>query len=478
MNREMAKIVYAVLRVFLDAYNRGTGNALHAKEITEQVCKQLQRRKEKEKKNTHGYVVTALKALKNKQVVFEAVDDWGNDKLHTAKPVEGRKIFALTADVVDFLTRGDLMPGYSTGSQRVLNAVLTEFDVIAPATGAAPIVVPSALVETVSTIQNKAAFAAESQGAMTPMSTMSTVTDNNIQRLVAEIRNASRVGGNTPAQLLGALNAAAAHSIERAVSFSALEFNCNVGAKVRQILIDRGLLAHREEREVNYKHRPHTPQLLGMYLTPLGLQVAEAGGFVDDRKPNEKYHRPSQSKYGRMVRTPALSQPLPASPAENGGDLAALRAEIAALRAAMTGFAPPPHVETASPRVTPPPVKTIGRYQTIGAIVTATVNAIVSRIEALQTENGSTALNVDAAGLAMVEVDHVVAGLKCYLYSCARGEREFDANFLRDYAAQVELDAEQLDAARRLPVLGTIADVGTARVLRGSKAIKRAVWAQ
>lgn len=472
MNREMAKIVYAVLRVFLDAFNRGTGNALHAKEITEQVCKHLQRRKDKEKKNTHGYVIAALKALKHHEVVFEAVDDWGNDKLHTSKPVEGRKIFALTADVVDFITRGDLMDGYSASSQRVLAAVLEEFGVTKPASSPQPIVVPAALVETVSTIQHKAAEAASSQGAMTPMSV--SASNNNVQRLVAEIRNAGRVGQNAPSHLLGAVHAAGAHSPERGVSFSDVAFNPNVGAKIRQPLMARGLLAHREEGEIHYKGKPTVAKLAGMYLTPLGRQVAEAGGFVDDRPENLKYYRPSQSKFGRMVRRPDTAQP---ATAVDNTTLEALRAEIAALRAAVAGGTVPPAETQPNGGVTVrPAVKTLGRYRTIGAIVAATVSAIVARIDALRSEDDATALNVDAAGLAMVEVDHVVAGLKCYLYSCARGEREFDPALLRDYAAQVELDAEQLDAQRQLSVLGLMADVGTARVLRGSKAIRRNVW--
>ena len=50
MNNETRKILLAVLRVFVGDVNRGHDSTLHAQEITNQVCRALHRKKEKEKK--------------------------------------------------------------------------------------------------------------------------------------------------------------------------------------------------------------------------------------------------------------------------------------------------------------------------------------------------------------------------------------------------------------------------------------------
>ncbi|NDD53745.1 hypothetical protein EBZ39_07680 [bacterium] len=479
MNKETVKILVAVLRVFVAGANKGYDSALHAAEVTAQVCRDMHRRKEKEKKNTHGYVITALRVLKAKRILFEAIDNWADDKLKRFKPSENKRVFGLTKPALEHLKEIGTVENFSPLGESTLMSVLQKFDVI-PARKEASITVPAVLVETVKEIERK-----ESQKETTIMPAQNaSQTPNNIQRLIATVRNRSETWGGqtgTPADFLGAMFAiylADGNGPETPISAKKLNFGWNNYAACREFLRQNGLVENFAERENPYGK--NKIRAYGLKLTSLGLEVAYEGDFKDERTS-------STNKTGPMIKNQKKEQPV-----ENGSEtlnaqqlaemlaeMRQMRDEIDALRAGKA--AQPQPVENV-----PPPVE-YSDMDTISLLLTTAIPGFIGAIKELLNdkyglESGGlkpggtiTAINTRGLYLGLTEIEKTFSGIKGYVSQCLHTGAPVDMELLTRYAEDYIHAADNLKVKKTLPALAD-SRVMTKCVLRKSEAIRHPVW--
>jgi hypothetical protein len=482
MTKETLKIMVATLRVFVAGAQKGNAVTIHAHEVTNQVCRELHRRKEKEKKNTHGFVVTALRALKGGRVLFEAEDSWADDKLNRPKTVEFKRVFGLTDVALEYVAR-KRREGESVLRESFLMDMMRSFGLLPKLE---PAVVredrPEALIAAVTEIETN--YEEEEV-----MQNTKAVVNNNAARIASEVRNIGVVcRDKSPERLLGALRQVSAFDADSATVAEVIGWDPHTIKPCRDSIRHLNLIGVKQVMTVNLPGAGQHERSRGIFLTPLGRQVAEAGGFEDHVSPEQRWSRYThRKKNGDMLKNskkPAasggggISLTLPdGSVISNLTVQEAVELQRAFGSAPTSGEMPVAAGGGQAPVAVAAPPKTLGTYRTIGVMLSAVTNAICSTVEKLQTIENSEAVNIDGVSCSLTEIEHVITGLKHYVNRCLRGEVEFDLKGLQDYAAQMDLDVERIERQREIPVLGDIdKEVGFGRVLRGEKSIKKVVW--
>lgn len=483
MTKETLKIMVATLRVFVAGAQKGNAVTVHAHEVTNQVCRELHRRKEKEKKNTHGFVITALRALKGGRVLFEAEDSWEDDKLNRPKAVEFKRVFGLTDVALEYIVR-KRREGESVLRESFLIDMMRAFGLLPKL---APAVVreerPDVLIAAVTEI-------GANHEEEEVMQNTKVAGNNNAARIASEVRNIGVVcRDKSPERLLGALLQVSAFDADSATVAETIGWDPHTIKPCRDAIQHLNLIGVKQVMTVNIPGVGQHERSKGIFLTPLGRQVAEAGGFEDHVSPEQRWSRYThRKKTGNMLKNskkPAatsggggISLTLP-----DGSVISNLTVQEAVELQRAFGSAPAAADAAAAvgggqtPVAVAAPPKMLGTYRTIGVMLSAITTAICSAVEKLQTMDDSEAVNIDGVSCSLTEIEHVITGLKHYVNRCLRGEVEFDLKGLQDYAAQMDLDVERLDRQREIPVLGDLdKDVGFGRVLRGEKSIKKVVW--
>jgi hypothetical protein len=504
MNKETFKTLLAVLRVFVSAVNRGHDSTLHAHEVTNEVCRIFQRRKDSEKKNTHGFVVAALRALKAKQILFEAIDDWSDDRLNRPKAAEHKRTFGLTIPALDYLTSERNSTDYSGKSDALLTNMLAYFDVI-PRQQNPNTVVPAVLVETVRRIEQK-------EKVMTEKHTLADTTpaDNNVQRLVATVNNTSDkwLTNSTPRDLLGGLLA-----LEQSG-----ETNENVPASTAKLLWPdskrTNYVAAREFlrqhnlidsfKECKNPHDSNSTRPYGIKLTALGREVAVAGEFKDERPAAERWHTKAKNggKNATMIKgnkkrmsadatnnTPVHAPSGPISDVDFKTMMTQFQtimtslsqrveaAEKALETADKTGVALPAVQHTAAAKLVE-----YDEQETMRRVLRDAVKLLTSAFWALiddpkemkNNEEPATAVNAAGLYLALTEIEKAVHGIKAYVSECMDNETDVDLEMIAKYADDYSRAAEELPTKLTLPIMAT--ELLLRRRLTGDKAVHRTKW--
>lgn len=488
MTNETLKKLTAVLRIFVSAASKGNPVTLYEHEILAQVCKDLHIRKEKEIKRNKPLIRTILSNLKSGRILYETmVDNIATDKLNRLQPTEIRRMFGLTDPAIRYIQArlsNDLAP---TSEKFLLDMMRHDrFGVLPKERGVVHETVPAALVEAVEEIKQEQAPQMET----TTTVTQATQTNHNAARIASEVRNIGIVvRDKSPARLLGALLQVQAFDSESATVAEKIGWDPHTIKPCRDAIRHLNLIGIKQVMHVNLPGVGQHERHKGIYLTPLGRQVAEAGGFEDHIPPEQRWSRYThRKKTGDMLKNSKKAQP-----GGGSGGLTMTLAdgsvvnnltvqEVIELQRAF-GLTPaagdtsvtPAESQTAVAVAAPP--KMLNTYQTIAVLLSAVTNALCTTIADLETRNESEAVNIDGVSLGLTEVGHMLTGFKHYINSCVRGEATLDIKSLQDYAAQMELDLERIEKQREFPVLGDIdADMGYGRVLRGDKAIKKTVW--
>jgi hypothetical protein len=478
MTKETQKILFAVLRVFVEDMARGNDNTLHAQEITNQVCKALHRRKEKEKKNAYAFVVTALRALKAKRVLFEVIDDWSDDRLARPKAVDKRSAFGLTRPAIEYLTDEENLAKHSAMSDNMLAALLTEFGLITPKQKEIS-TVPAVLVETVAAITQEE-FPRMPEQNTTPAAN----NKDNVRRLIATVRNHSETWGSTtgtPADLLGAMCAFhfdTPDGDKTPISAQKLNFGWHNYTRCRDFLKQHGLIKNFSERRNPYsktKMKAH-----GIRLTALGLDVAVDGDFKDERPTTTQKRSPMLKDHKRQPEPPPSPSNLDSSQlAAVLAKMAHMEQEIAELRAGKAAA-----VET--PVETPPAAAAAYEYadvSTVSIVLVAAIPNLVTAIKELldsrylgpnDKANAITQINTRGLYLSITEIEKALNGIKVYVSQCLRNNVAVDIELLEQYAADFREAAKNVKTKKTLPILGT--KIEEKCVLRQSDAVAHPLW--
>lgn len=490
MTNETLKKLLGVLRVFVGAASKGNPVTLYENEILTQVCKDLHIRKEKEIKRNKPLIRTILSNLKTGRILYETVvDNTSTDKLNRLQPIEIRRMFGLTDPAVRYI-QARLSNDATPTSEKFLLAMLRHdrFAILPsePLT-TAPEATPATLVEAVEDIKQEITPKMDTtitEAAMTPI-------NHNAARIAAEVRNiGTRVGDKSPERLLGALRQLSAFDGNSAAVATTIGWDPHAIKPCRDAIQHLNLIGVKKLMHVHtsggQNHRRHK----GIFLTPLGRQVAEIGGFEDHIPPDQRWSRsPTGKKNGNMLKNSKKEQ----KPNEAGG--VCIRLSDGSVVSNLTvqeaiefqrafGLTPaagpvdvPGEPVASTATAVAVKIKTLNDYQTIAALLRAVTTALCTTIADLETRNESEAVNVGGVSLGLTEVGHMLTGFKHYINRCVRGEATLDIKSLQDYAAQMELDLERIEKQREFPVLGDIAaDMGYGRVLRSGKAIKKTVW--
>lgn len=489
MNNETLRKLLAVLRIFVAAASKGNPVTLYEHEILAQVCKDLRIRKEKEIKRNKPLIRTLLGNLSSNRILYETlVDNIATEKLNRLQPVEIRRLFGLTDPAVAYI-QSRLSNDLAPTSDKFLLAMLRHdvFGVLpkerAPE---AAETTPAVLAEAIKEIKQEPIPQMETK----PVTTAAPA-NHNAARIAAEVRNIGVVvRDKSPARLLGALLQVQAFDAESATVAEKIGWDPHTIKPCRDAMQHLNLIGVKQVMHVNLPGVGTHERHKGIYLTPLGRQVAEAGGFEDHIPPEQRWSRYThRKKTGDMLKN---SKKGPTAGTAGGGLTMRLAdgsvvnnltvQEVIEFQRAF-GIAPAASdtpVSTAESQaavaVAAPP-KMLNTYQTIAVLLGAVTNALCTTIADLETRNESEAVNIDGVSLGLTEVGHMLTGFKHYINSCVRGEATLDIKSLQDYAAQMELDLERIEKQREFPVLGDIdAEMGYGRVLRGEKSIKKTVW--
>lgn len=460
MKPQTVNAIKEIVRYFIGCYNRGNAVTANTNTIHTEVCKQLHITRQANKNNYRGVVIEGLRLLKKHIVLFETVTPKENDILNKAVSIDNRTVYGLTMAVEDYITR-PCSVGDSTMSDRYITTMLQHFNVLPkPATRPA--------------VQ-------EEEENETDMA-------NNVERLVATIRNASKswAHSGTPADLLGGMyalhqNAAADEPVIG--SAAKLDWPRNVHRQYAdscQFLQQHGLLEFAGERVTKQAGReitrPH-----GIRLTPLGVEVAIAGDFKDLR-PKNNVSVVVPPKAGNMLKghkqnTPAAPTAAEVDPQEMLRTIAALQSRLAALEQQKTA---PPAAE---------PIEEPTYYDeqaTMSIILGAAVPAIIDTFREViddpttlaeltgKNENPATHINPPGLYLTLTELEETVRGIKAYVSECIKKEQPVDLAVLDAYAADFRDAAESLEQHHSLPVMGE--QIMVKRFLTGENAVKRPVW--
>jgi hypothetical protein len=507
MNRDTLKILVDVLRVFIDAAP-GAG-MLTASAVTEKICLALQRRKEKEKKNTHGYVLAALRALKAKQILFESID--ATELGSQSKRTEAPRLFGFTNPAIDYLTTDNHLRGYSVRSEAVLVDMLIAFNVIAQPHGSR-VTVPAALVETVRAIEQKAHITApktqptEEDSVSEPVLT----ADNNVQRLVATVRNRSDEWptNSTPKDLLGGLLALDQSGETNAdVQASQAKLLWPDSKRPNYIAVCTFLRQHNlicSFKECKSPNNPNGTRPYGIKLTDLGRAVAVAGEFKDERPSEERWNTRSQNngKKSTLLKkdkkrmnaddenSPATGPREPISIADFHTMMShfksfasSLEQRLAAAEQAINARdkVPPTNNQTAAASV-----ETAGleydEQETMRLVLKDAVRFLVASFKSLidnpeeleHDEKPATVINSSGLYLALTEIEQVVHGIKAYVSECLYTHTDVDLEMIERYAENYTAAAKVLPTKHTLPVMAT--KLMVKRFLTGDKAVRRTKW--
>ena len=482
MKQQTIKICLAVVRVFLDCVTKGNDTTLHVDAINNGVCRQLRLNKNKEKKNTRGTVIQVIKVLKENRVLCASPLGPEHDLLKRVQPVDNRTVYNISREAYRFVTSHNLLPEYASTSDATLRAMLHKFGVI-PADEARVNVMktptwvePPIAVETAPLVTTPP----EPEEKETPVMAETKPTTTNghdadyfekqvITTIVSALNRLVWSNQHTPRALLGALRAANAVSADTGASGRSIKWEAHLLSAAAQVLVKYKLLAWRNVTPVVWTHKKPAIKHSGAYLTELGKMVADAGNYVDDRDAH--YHAPhvAKKKEGNMLKnekktttpvgeqddTKAIMVPTPDGGYVRCFDPNVAVALLAAFNNRTAGTTVVPAVAEAAVAVveaqeeeTAPEKIVLSDYATIATIVGPTTKTLFTQIQSLltsATDLGQVeAINQEGLYFAISELQEIIGGLKWELSRCFAEEQEFNVPRAMDYAAQVELEMEQL----------------------------------
>jgi hypothetical protein len=460
MNGEVLKIALAVLRIFIDSHNKGNECTLGLEALNNQVCRNMSRSSKKDRQKTRAHMVSALQALTDKRILFMGTEKWSDDPLARPKEKQTKYVYGLTHAALDHITRTSKnVEGHSAQSKIALMDLLAAFNAIKPQNEEQMRIQPppAVLVETISAIVEK-------ESDVTTRSTNITVSanNNNVQRLVSEIRGMRWHNASSPANLLGALRQQTALSAASGVNAPDVQFEPHKLKDAAARLVACGCAAYARTSTVSSDTRNTSLKQSGLYLTDLGLSVAEAGDFQDNRETHQRYVK-KKIKATSMVKNskktfavaPQSTNTMMEIRLSNGTIVPCRSAEEAAAFCLAVGghstqSAGVPAVET------PEEPTTLSLDDTIAQIVSPTVQALCQAIAtADSTEGAPDGLDTVFLCHAITTVHNIVSALKHVVRERLADGQRFSANDIADYGAQVALDMEQLAAgkSRKLTLL-------------------------
>lgn len=469
MKPQTVNVIKEIVRFFIGCYNRGNATTANTKSVHAEVCKQLHITRQANRNNHYGVVVEALRVLKSKVVLFETIASKENDLLHEIVTVDNRRIYGLTSAAEKYLTDPP-KPGEESlplCSDKFITKMLQDFDVLPRHT---------ARVEE------------------TPDSEEELMPENNIQRLVATVRNRSAAwpAKSTPADFLGGVYAlslqpggdtlASAEKLDwpdRPVSRRQNYTAC------RDFLIQQGLLASGGDRKRRQGNREITV-LYGVKLTPLGTEVAIAGNFKDERPASERgeAETPQQpTKAGTMLKGHKQQAAEAAPAADTSAETKEMLQTIAALQqrlAALESKHQPELAAAPEAEVAPAEPVEYSEKATMSMVLQVAVPAIIESFKQLidQQDEGdeerATHVNVSGLYLTLTELEKTVHGIKAYVSECMAAGTAIDLDLLGRYAESYRTAAENLEEKSTLPKLGE--RVVTKRFFIGGEAIHHTLW--
>lgn len=460
MNGEILKIGLAVLRIFIDCHNKGNECTLGLEALNNQVCRNMSRSSKKDRQRTRVHMVSALQALTDKRILFMGTEKWSDDPLGRPKEKQTKYVYGLTNAALDHITMTSAnVEGHSAQSKIALMDLLASFRVIKPQNEEQmrfnpP---PAVLAETITAIVEK-------ESDVTTRSANITVSanNNNVQRLVSEIRNAAWHNASSPANLVGALRQKNANTPARGVNAPDLQFEPHKLKDAAARLLACGVAVYAKTSTVNSDTRNTSLKQSGLYLTELGVAVAEAGDFRDNREPHERYIK-KKMKAGQMVKN--SKKTLAVIPQSTGtamevrlpnGTVVPCRnaEEAAAFCLAVSGRPAPQGFVNAA--TTPDEPATLSLDATIAQIVSPTVQALCQAIaDADSSKDAPEGLDTVFLCHAITTVHNIVSALKHVVRERLADGQRFSAKEIVDYGAQVALDMEQLQEgkSRKLTLL-------------------------
>lgn len=469
MKPQTVNVLKEIVRFFIGCYGRGNACTANTSTIHTEVCKQLKITRQANKNNHYGVVVECLRVLKRKVVLFETMTPKENDVLNKSIAVDNRAVYGLTNAVEDYLTRPET-PGetpISITSDRYVTSLLQHFDVL-PKPHDIRVEEPPQ----------------EETGTMTG--------DNNVERLVATIKNISKTWMNrsTPADLLGGLYAYGAFDAAHHASAAKLGWQpkSHKHSRAAKILARHGLVAWGGARPRTMADGRVTECNYGIHLTPLGIEVAIAGGFKDERPEGEIFDKVPElnmtisQKTGPMLKNQKQEESLtPAVAAQAAAsadmtlmrEIAALRERLAVLETKTAAVEEKEELPAAAPK--PHCYSDVATAAIVLSHVVPAISAAVNKlIDPPETEDPTTGVNSDGLYVALTELEKIVHGVKAYVSECIAEGTHVDQEQVARYADDCRRAAENLDGERRIPLMGS--RLMTKRYLAGDEAITRYIW--
>lgn len=474
MKPQTVHVIKEIVRFFIGCYNRGNATTANTKTVHAEICKQLKITRQANKNNHYGLVVECLRVLKSKIVLFETTAPKENDVLHEIVTVDNRRIYGLTSAAEKYLT-DPVKPGEEElpmCSDKFITKMLQHFDVLPQSTGRQSVQQPEE----------------------------ETMPANNIERLVATVRNRSAAwpAKSTPADFLGGMYALSQQTTgdtaDMLASAEKLDWPDRPISRrqnytaCRDFLIQQGLLASGGERKRRQGNR-EISVLYGVKLTPLGIEVAIAGDFKDQRPAAERGEvsvpQPPQ-KAGTMLKG---QKQQPAEPVAATSDVTAETKEmlqtIAALQQRLAALESRQPTPAAAETVTPAEVEPVeySEKATMSMVLRDAVPAIIASFQQLidspdsvDEQDGEPATHVNVSGLylTLTELEKTVHGIKAYVSECMANNKPVDLELLTRYAESYRTAAENLEEKSTLPKLGD--RVLTKRFFIGGDAVSHPLW--
>lgn len=484
MQEKTLKILVAVLRVFIGSADRGNPITLHEHEVVSQVCRGMHKRKEKEVKNMRGLIVFAIRSLKGGCVLYEAIDSWSDDKLKRPKSSSEKKLFGLTDKALTYVAEHQIA-GVNTQSNQFLLDMLRaeEFEILPK--NQIPITVdsaPEALVKTVTAIKQEQ----KQEIAIVPDRSQPArpETAHNVQRLVVTVRNKSKewLGQSTPADLLGGLSEQyfATEGADTAVG-SAVKLGWPERRRAMYKEAVRFLKSHGLVEDFDTRRDPYTgaTRAYGVKLTNLGLEVAVAGEFKDERPQSErKVDAPTAAEKLTSTGSPMLKghKKPDETPAVASDQLAAVLAQMQKMREEITALRAEREVAAAGALIassSPPEPTYYNDRATMAVVLKGAVAALIQTFSCLLDDKAQT-INATGLYLSLTEFEKAVLGIKGYVSECIRDEAPVDLELLQQYAADYTAAADMLETKSTLPIVAE--KIVTKRSLAGDNAIRRQIW--
>jgi hypothetical protein len=451
MKPQTVNVIKEIVRYFIGCYNRGNAVTANTNTVHTEVCRRLHIVRQANKNNYRGLVIEGLRTLKKHIVLFETVTPKENDILNKAISIDNRTVYGLTMAVEDYLTRPSVGDNNNTLSDRYITTMLQHFNVLAKP--AAPAAVEEVEID------------------MT----------NNVERLVATVRNASNSWAypNTPADLLGGLYTL--HQTVPIDTFVASAAKLNWPHRLKKhyseackFLIKHGLIESAAERKIKQSGReislPH-----GIRLTPLGVEVAISGDFKDLRTE-------AKTKAGTMLKGQKQNPPKTPAVTASGADTQEMLRTIAALQERLSALEQQKKHEQPAEDPAEEPVEEPTHYDeptTMSMILGAAIPAIIGAFRSViddpeTTADPATHINPTGLYLTLTEIEETVRGIKAYASECIKRDEQIDIALIETYAADFQKAAAELERRHSLPVMGD--QILVKRFLTGENAVKRPVW--